>query len=106
MSLSLGSFHLFQSPTVDIIKFETLQDLKKEAVKKFQFKFKYFPENVADEVIQDNTMRILFKQVVMIATFVNGPYFLAIFALFEFLILRILRHSNRLVRFEKKFDLN
>jgi uncharacterized protein with ACT and thioredoxin-like domain len=22
-------------------------------VKKFQFKFKYFPENVADEVIQD-----------------------------------------------------
>ena len=39
------------------------QDLKKESVKKFQFKFKYFPENVADEVIQDNTMRMLYKQV-------------------------------------------
>ena len=53
-------------------------------MKKFQFKFKYFPENVADEVIQDNTMRILFKQVIMIATLINGPYFLVIDALFEF----------------------
>ena len=39
------------------------QDLKKDSVKKFQFKFKYFPENVADEVIQDNTMRMLYRQV-------------------------------------------
>ena len=30
---------------------------------KFQFKFRYFPENVADEVIQDVTLRLLFKQV-------------------------------------------
>ena len=30
---------------------------------KFQYKFKYFPENVADEVIQDVTLRLLFKQV-------------------------------------------
>ena len=37
--------------------------MKKEAVKKLQFKFKYFPENVADEVIQDSTMRMLFRQV-------------------------------------------
>jgi hypothetical protein len=39
------------------------QDLKREPVKKLQFKFKYFPENVADEVIQDNTLRMLFRQV-------------------------------------------
>ena len=33
---------------------------------KFQFKFRYFPENVADEVIQDVTLRLLFKQVLLI----------------------------------------
>ena len=32
---------------------------------KFQFKFRYFPENVADEVIQDVTLRLLFKQVLI-----------------------------------------
>ena len=37
--------------------------MKKEAVKKMQFKFKYFPENVADEVIQDSTMKMLYRQV-------------------------------------------
>jgi hypothetical protein len=30
---------------------------------KFQFKFRFFPENVEDEVIQDVTLRLLFKQV-------------------------------------------
>ncbi len=30
---------------------------------RFQFKFKFFPENVTEEVIQDITLRFLFKQV-------------------------------------------
>jgi len=38
--------------------------LKEElAVQKFSFKFKYFPENVADEVIQDITLKLLYLQV-------------------------------------------
>ncbi len=34
---------------------------------KFQFKFRYFPENVADEVIQTVTLRLLYKQVLEFA---------------------------------------
>ena len=40
-----------------------VQGVKNDPKKKFQFKFKYYPENVADEVIQDVTLRLLFKQV-------------------------------------------
>lgn len=40
-----------------------VQNVKNDPKKKFQFKFKFFPENVADEVIQDVTLRLLFKQV-------------------------------------------
>lgn len=39
------------------------QDVKKEALLKFQFQFKYYPENVADEVVQDLTMKLLYLQV-------------------------------------------
>ena len=39
------------------------QEVKKEALPKFEFKFKFFPENVADEVIQDVTLKLLFLQV-------------------------------------------
>jgi len=28
-----------------------------------RFRFKYYPGNVADEIIQDNTLRLLFLQV-------------------------------------------
>ena len=31
---------------------------------KFQFEFKFFPENVADEVIQDSTLKLLYLQVI------------------------------------------
>lgn len=30
---------------------------------KFQFKFQFYPENVTEEIIQDLTLRLLFKQV-------------------------------------------
>jgi len=39
------------------------QRLKRENPLKFQFKFRFFPENVAEEVIQEVTIRLLFKQV-------------------------------------------
>ena len=39
------------------------QPLKKESVLKFNFRFKIFPENVADEVIQDVTLKLLYLQV-------------------------------------------
>ena len=39
------------------------QKVKKENVLKFQFMFKYFPENVEDEVIQDSTLKLLYLQV-------------------------------------------
>ncbi len=37
----------------------------KSAIRYFlsRFRFKYYPENVADEIIQDNTLRLLFLQV-------------------------------------------
>ena len=38
-------------------------EVKKEVIQKFAFKFKYFPENVADEVIQDVTLKHLYLQV-------------------------------------------
>lgn len=41
----------------------TKQDVKKESPLKLQFKIRFFPENVADEVIQDVTLRLMFKQV-------------------------------------------
>ena len=39
------------------------QDVKKDKNLKFQFKIKYFPENVVDEIIQDVTLRLLYKQI-------------------------------------------
>ena len=40
------------------------EEIKKEsAILKFNFKFQFFPENVADEVIQDVTLKLLYLQV-------------------------------------------
>jgi len=39
------------------------QDIKKEEVLQFKFRLKYFPENVADEIIQDQTLRLLYLQI-------------------------------------------
>jgi len=38
------------------------QKVKKENVLKFQFMFKFFPENVEDEIIQDSTLKLLYLQ--------------------------------------------
>jgi len=38
-------------------------EIKKEVIQKFAFKFKYFPENVDDEIIQDATLKHLYLQV-------------------------------------------
>ena len=48
---------------LDMDKKVLKQDLKKESPFRFEFKFKHFPENVADEVIQDVTLKHLFVQV-------------------------------------------
>ena len=47
------------------------QPLKKDALLKFNFKFKIFPENVADEVIQDVTLKLLYLQVCDISIIVH-----------------------------------
>jgi len=39
------------------------QDIKKEGVLQFKFRFKYYPENVADEIIQDQTLRLFYLQI-------------------------------------------
>ena len=41
------------------------QPIKKEGskIQKFDFKFKYYPENVADEIVQDVTLKYLYIQV-------------------------------------------
>ena len=39
------------------------QPIKKEQTLKFNFRFKIYPENVADEVIQDVTLKLLYLQV-------------------------------------------
>lgn len=39
------------------------QGVKKDGLLKFDFKFKTFPENVVDEVIQDSTLKLLYLQV-------------------------------------------
>jgi len=39
------------------------QKIKKEATLQFKFRVKFFPENVADEIIQDSTLRLLYLQV-------------------------------------------
>lgn len=49
---------------VNLSKKITSQDVKKESVLKFQFRFQFFPENVADEVIQDVTLKLLYLQVI------------------------------------------
>ena len=46
------------------------QDIKKDGIiYKLDFKFRFYPENVADEVIQDVTLKSLFVQVR--STFLN-----------------------------------
>ena len=41
------------------------QPIKKEGskIQKFDFKFKYYPENVVDEIVQDVTLKYLYIQV-------------------------------------------
>ena len=45
------------------------QEVKKSSPMNFSFKFKYFPENVEDEVIQDLTLKLLYLQVLARAVF-------------------------------------
>ncbi len=55
-----------QSKIVGIFNFISLPiQVKRESPLRFTFKFKYFPENVSEEVIQDVTLRLLFRQVKM-----------------------------------------
>ncbi len=40
-----------------------LQDVKKEAQLQFKFRAKFYPEDVAEEIIQDITLRLFYLQV-------------------------------------------
>jgi hypothetical protein len=39
------------------------QDVKKEAQLQFKFRAKFYPEDVAEEIIQDITLRLFYLQV-------------------------------------------
>ena len=45
-----------------------LQDVKKESPLQFKFRAKFYPEDVAEEIIQDITLRLFYLQV-------GGEYF-------------------------------
>ena len=40
-----------------------LQDVKKESPLQFKFRAKFYPEDVAEEIIQDITLRLFYLQV-------------------------------------------
>ena len=44
----------------------TLQDVKKESPLQFKFRAKFYPEDVAEELIQDITLRLFYLQVSLI----------------------------------------
>lgn len=52
-----------QPAWLDFTKKIKQQSIKPEQLLKLDFRFKYYPENVADEVIQDITLKLLFLQV-------------------------------------------
>ena len=39
------------------------QDVKKESPLQFKFRAKFYPEDVAEEIIQDITLRLIYLQV-------------------------------------------
>ena len=41
----------------------TIQDVKKESPLQFKFRAKFYPEDVAEELIQDITLRLFYLQV-------------------------------------------
>ena len=40
-----------------------IQDVKKESPLQFKFRAKFYPEDVAEEIIQDITLRLFYLQV-------------------------------------------
>ena len=64
------------------------QDVKKESPLQFKFRAKFYPEDVADELIQDITLRLFYLQVSLLSfwpaghssssldqTYLNFPFF-------------------------------
>ena len=55
--------------TIKIIKLQSgvcikiFQDVKKESPLQFKFRAKFYPEDVAEELIQDITLRLFYLQV-------------------------------------------
>ena len=47
---------------LDLTKRISKQDVKREAVLKFDFKVKYFPEDI-DEILQEKTLKLFYQQV-------------------------------------------
>ena len=46
-----------------ILSWHILQDVKKESPLQFKFRAKFYPEDVAEEIIQDITLRLFYLQV-------------------------------------------
>ena len=50
------------------------QDVKKESPLQFKFRAKFYPEDVAEEIIQDITLRLFYLQVgTLLPTSVSDP---------------------------------
>ena len=60
------------------------QDVKKESPLQFKFRAKFYPEDVADELIQDITLRLFYLQVSLFLFWPAVPVHLQRSNLFEF----------------------
>lgn len=58
------------------------QDVKKENPLQFKFRAKFYPEDVAEELIQDITLRLFYLQVSFLFALQNVRIFLLKFLLF------------------------
>ncbi len=52
-----------QPAWINLDKKISKQEIKKAPLLNFNFRFKYYPENIVDEVIQDSTLKLLYLQV-------------------------------------------
>ena len=48
------------------VSIQIFQDVKKESPLQFKFRAKFYPEDVADEIIQDITLRLFYLQVFLL----------------------------------------
>ena len=56
--------HKTNTKWLDLTKRISKQDVKKEAILKFDFRVKFYPEDI-DEILQDKTLKLFYQQVLI-----------------------------------------